>query len=155
MGQLLGSRLALHDVEDVERFCAAIVQRSRFNLGHYEHEDLTSYLIEECWQLSLRFEPGGIRFSTYAGNTLGKRCHDWFRTHNGRTKWAFKDRVYERPPRPQFISLDHPECDRLGSSLGSSSLDDDEHRLADELRRLRARARRPGGRDDWLGDEAA
>jgi hypothetical protein len=52
-GQLLGSRFALHDVEDVEAFCASIVQRVRFKLAAHEREELHVYLIETAWEVSL------------------------------------------------------------------------------------------------------
>jgi hypothetical protein len=99
----------------------------------------------------------GQSFSTYATSTLYRRVVDWQRQRCGRTRWAFGNgRVYERK-RPELVSLDAD--DSVGSELVSaqpgSSLDDGEHRMADELRLLDSRGRRPGGRDDWLGDEAA
>jgi DNA-directed RNA polymerase specialized sigma24 family protein len=151
-GQLLGSRFALHDIDDVESFTAAIVQRSQFTLDAHQREELHVYLIETAWELSRNFRPGGISFSTYAGSTLRLRCVDWHRSRFGRQRWACRDRVYERP-RVELVSLDADD-DRLESSLAGSSLDDGEHRMADELRRLNGRARSPARPDDWLGDEA-
>jgi hypothetical protein len=65
-GQLLGSRFALHDIDDVEGFTATIVQRSRSTLDVHEREELHVYLIETAWELSRNLRPGGISFSTYA-----------------------------------------------------------------------------------------
>jgi hypothetical protein len=151
-GQLLGSRFALHDIEDVEGFTASIVQRVRFRLSPHEREELHVYLIETAWEISRNFRPGGITFSSYAGTTLRLRCVDWHRSRFGRQRWAFQARVYERP-RVELVSLDadDSERDRLEASLPGSSLDDGEHRMADELRLLDKRGRRPGGRDEWLG----
>jgi hypothetical protein len=155
-GKLLGSRFALHDIADVERFTAAIVQRSRYTLDVHEREELHVYLIETAWELSRNFRPGGISFSSYAGGTLRLRCVDWHRSRFGRQRWAFRDRVYERP-RVELVSLDadDSERDRLESSLAGSGLDDGALGLANELRRLDARARSAVQPDDSLGDEAA
>jgi hypothetical protein len=46
---------------------------------------------------------------------LAKRIVDWYRKEKGQTRWAFKNRVYERP-RPEFVSLDGPEHDRLDAA---------------------------------------
>ena len=101
-------------------------------------------------------ERTGKNFSGYALHILRQRVIDWDRKRLGRTKWQFKDKTYERP-RPQLVSLDADDSlrDRLESSVARSGLDDDAHRLADELRTLDKRSRRPGRREDWLGDEAA
>jgi hypothetical protein len=108
--------LALHDVADAERFCAFIVTQSRLELSYHDREDLHAWLLSECWLLSLRFEPGGISFSTFAGNTLRRRAIDWQRSHFGRRTWRFKDRVYERP-KVELVSLDATEEDRLERAL--------------------------------------
>jgi len=143
-------------VRDVEALCWSVVDRSRLKLNHHDRADLTTYLIETCWVLSERFEPGGIKFSTFATNTLRFRLVDWQRSRNGRTKWSFAGFTYERV-QPQLVSLDADDSlsDRLGSSLAGSGLDDGEPRLSDELRALDKRSSRPGRREDWLGDEAA
>jgi DNA-directed RNA polymerase specialized sigma24 family protein len=111
--------LQLHDIDDAERFVGAIVSRSGFSLSFHDAEDLGEYLLVECWQLSLRYQAGGISFSTWAGNTLRRRSVDWIRQQNGRTIWRFGDgRVHERP-RPVLLSLnmDGPDGDRLRSTL--------------------------------------
>jgi DNA-directed RNA polymerase specialized sigma24 family protein len=107
--------LALHDVDNAEGFVSAIVARSGLQLDHHDREDLCQYCLLVCWQLSLRFEPGGITFSTWAGVTIRKRINDWQRQRYGRTKWTFKDRVYERP-RTELVSLDAGLDDTLASS---------------------------------------
>ena len=44
---------------------------------------------------------------------------------------------------------------RLGLAVGNGGVDDDAHRLSDQLRALDKRSRRPGRRDELLGHEAA
>jgi hypothetical protein len=153
---LLSSTFTLHDVRDVESFTGRIVERSGLRLSVEDREELHVYLIETCWEISIRFEPGRISFSSFAGSTLPRRVIDWERQRFGRTKWQFRDRVYERP-RVELVSLDADDSEhvRLGPSFAGGSLDDGEHRLADQLRDLDQRSSRPGRRPDWLGDEAA
>jgi hypothetical protein len=153
---LLSRPWSLFDVRDVEALCAQVVQRSGLTLSYHEREDLLAYLLAVAWETSTRFEPGRIRFSIFVTRTLRFRTVDWVRTYRGRSKWAFKDSTYERP-RVQLVSLDAPDSNehQLVDTLAGSGLDDDERRLSDELRALRKRSRRPGRRDDWLGDEAA
>jgi hypothetical protein len=123
-GQLLGSRFALFDIEDVEGFTAAIANRSGFKLDAHEHEELHVYLIETAWELSRDFRPGGILFSSYAGTTLRLRCIDWHRSRFGRQRWAFRDRVYERP-KVELVSLDGNDSarNRLVASLAEKASD--------------------------------
>jgi hypothetical protein len=83
-----------------------ILKRSKYEIPSNDYEDLLTYLVEECWTLSLRHEPGGtIAFSTYATNTLSKRLIDWRRQRHGRTRWVFKHRVYERA-KVELVSID-------------------------------------------------
>jgi DNA-directed RNA polymerase specialized sigma24 family protein len=123
--------LQLHDIDDAERFVGTIVSRSGFSLSFHDREDLGEYLLVECWQLSLRYQAGGISFSTWAGNTLRRRSVDWLRQQNGRTIWRFGDgRVHERPRR-EFVSFDDANArDRLDEALaegnGDSEADRDE-----------------------------
>jgi hypothetical protein len=120
---VLNGKLSLHGI-DVEAFTAAIVRYSHFQLSYHDRQDLHAFLIEECWKLSLRFEPGIIRggFSVWAGTTLRKRLIDWERQRFGRTKWQFSDRTYERP-RTDIVSLDDPERDQLRDALGAGTGD--------------------------------
>lgn len=115
--RLLNGTLALHDVRDVEAFCAAIIQRRQPDLPWVEQDDLLAELIEDCWVLSTRFQPGGLSFSTWAQTTLVKRAGAWER-RKYRTTWKFKDRTHVRP-RPQFVSLDTPE----GRALSDRTVD--------------------------------
>jgi len=151
---LLSSTYSLLDIRDVESFTGRIVERSGLRLSVEDREELHVYLIEECWLLSTRFQPSRVTFSTFAANTLRLRVVDWQRQRFGRRTWRFKNSVYERP-RVELVSLDGSEHDRLDSTLGGSSLDGDASGFAADMRALDTRARRPGRRDDWLGDEAA
>jgi DNA-directed RNA polymerase specialized sigma24 family protein len=114
----------LHDIDDAERFVEAIVSRSGFSLSFHDAEDLGEYLLVECWQLSLRYQAGGISFSTWAGNTLRRRSVDWIRQQNGRTIWKFSGgRVHERARR-EFVSFDDDsERDRLVEAFGTGAGD--------------------------------
>lgn len=99
-----------HDIRDPEAFVSRIVALRGGELDFHQRERLQQFLLIALWELSLVFEPGGIRFSTYAGNTLPRRITDWRRSpeEGGRTKWQFKDRIYERP-RVHVSSLDQLE----------------------------------------------
>jgi DNA-directed RNA polymerase specialized sigma24 family protein len=146
--------LRLHNVDDAERFCWAIVSRSRLALDFHDAQDLHQFLLIQCWELSLRYQSGGPQFDGWASRILQLRVVDWMRQRNGRTTWQFADHAYERQ-RPQFVSLNDPDVDRMGEAVSGSGLDDGARGLAAELRALKARGRRPGGRDDGLDREAA
>jgi len=113
--------LALWNVDNAERFCWAIVSRSRLELDFHDAEDLHQYLLVECWRLSLRYQPGGPDFDGWASRILRMRVVDWTRQRNGRTTWQFANRTYERR-RPQLVSFDS-ERDRLDSALGTGTGD--------------------------------
>lgn len=57
--------------------------------------------------------------SAYADQRLRLRLVEWKRARF-RTRWKFKDRVYERP-RPQLVPLDY--LDRLDAALAARSGD--------------------------------
>jgi DNA-directed RNA polymerase specialized sigma24 family protein len=137
------AKLALHDVDDAFALCSRVVSLSGLSLRWHEREDLVAYLVSECWALSLRYEPGGIRFSTWATGTLRRRVVDWQRQRNGRTRWQFAGRVYERE-RPDLVPLDDGGLD---VAVGRGGLDDGADLLPDRLRLLRARSRPPAGYD--------
>jgi DNA-directed RNA polymerase specialized sigma24 family protein len=136
---VLNGTLSLQGIDDVEPFAVAIVQRSRIELNHHDREDLITYLVETCWELSLRYEPGGISFSTWAGATLRNRIVDWQRKRYGRTRYVFSDRVFERK-LPELVSLDAdgPSGDSLGDTLGTRAGDPAADRGADLARLLGA-----------------
>jgi len=102
---MLNGRLALHDVDDVERFCRQLINRQRRGgYGGHDYEELLAWLIEAAWLLSERYDPSrGATFATFARGSL--RVANWEREHFGRTVWKFKDRTYIRP-RPTFVPLD-------------------------------------------------
>lgn len=117
--------LKLLDVDDVFALVHGVVRRSRLELRWDEREDLVAYLVAEAWKLSLRFDPSlpkGTRndFAGYLTINLKQRIYDWQRQRNGRTVWRFADRVYERPPRPELVSLDNSDDhDLLDGALGT------------------------------------
>ena len=73
-------RLRLHDVDDAEAFCTAIVTRSGLSLSWSDREDLEQFLVVQMWELSLRYDRGDPqyppRFAAYATNILRKRVVD-------------------------------------------------------------------------------
>ena len=153
---LLNGKLSLHGIDDVERFAGAIVQRSGLELSLHDGEELHAYLITECWRLSLRYDGSqGSRFSVWARHTLSLRLVDWQRARWGRTRWTFSGGHSHERARPRHVSLDDPEHDRLGAALAGGSLDGDASGFAADMRGLAERGRRPSGREEWLGDEAA
>jgi Sigma-70 region 2 len=151
---LLGRPWRLHNIDDVEQFCRKVLDST--NVPHGEYEDTLAGLIADCWILSENYEPARTpSFSTFAYRRLRLRVIDATRRRY-RTRWAFATHVYERAA-PQLLSLDADDSERreLGASITGGGVDDGEHRLADQLRALQSRSRRPGGRDDQLGEQAA
>ena len=146
---LLPAKLTILDVDDVERFASQIVRFSGLDLSHHEREDLTAYLIETAWELSLRYDPAGVSsFRIWARRTLRLRCVDWVRSHRGRTKWSFAAGSYERP-RTRLVSLDNgvgSADDRLGEALAACDGDPASGRDSD-LRGLFAGRDRQRARD--------
>lgn len=154
---LLSRPLQLHDVQDVEAHVWRTISSSTHVAGlrPHEREDLCAYLIGLAWELSIAYNParGRVTFSSFLGTTARLRIIDWVRKERGRSKWTFSDgRVHERPP-VRLVSLDADDSirDRLERALSGVGVDGGEHRLADELRSLDRRARRPSGRDEDLG----
>lgn len=131
---MLQGKLELWDIRDVEQFVNTIIQRARLDLNHHDREDLAAFLIETTWELSLRYQPGGITFSTWAGNTLRLRIVDHTRNREGRTKWTFSTHTYQRE-RPQVVSLDT----ELASTIATPHRDNPTNRTPDLARLLRTR----------------
>jgi hypothetical protein len=152
--RLLNGRFSLLDIDDVEALCQDIANRSGLELQYHQRESLLTYLIEECWRLSGRYEEGRGSTTSFAGwatTNLRLRVTDWARIEFGRTTWAFKDRTYERPrPVVHSLDVDGAERDLLGTSLAAGSVDDGAFGTAAELRSLDARAIRPRGRNRRL-----
>jgi DNA-directed RNA polymerase specialized sigma24 family protein len=122
--------LALHDIDDAERFVGSIVGRSGLKLSWDAREDLEQFLLTTAWEISLTFEPrrSSVGFSTYCGTILRRRTHDWVRQKNGRTKWQFRNpdgslRIHEREPRPRLVPFDDSARDRLEQSLAEGDGD--------------------------------
>jgi DNA-directed RNA polymerase specialized sigma24 family protein len=123
---MLNGTLALHDIRDVEAFCTRILKGARLEITEQDRTDLLAYLIEITWELSSRYQPGNLSFSTWAHRTLRHRVIDWQRQWNGRTRWAFADHVFEREARTT-VELD-PDA------VGTTNLDPAERSHTDEPR---------------------
>jgi len=96
---LLGRPWALHNVDDVERFAAQIIERRRLHwLQPHERDDLLTYLVEAAWELSLRWQPNGYAFSQWARPTLERRTTDWLRST------FFDARYVSEPPESTIPS---------------------------------------------------
>ena len=97
---MLNSKLALHDVEDVEALAKDVIRKSGLTLDAYAYEDLLAYLVETAWELSIAWEPARVqpygRFSHECYRRLALRVTDWHRRRNGRTRWQFSGYVHER-----------------------------------------------------------
>jgi DNA-directed RNA polymerase specialized sigma24 family protein len=119
---MLAGKLPLHDVRDVGALAARVVSTSRLKLNWHEREDLEAYLIATAWELSTRYEPGAVSFSTWATTTLKLRTIDWYRACRGRTVWKFADTTHERA-RPELVSLDAGLVDTLASGAGDPADD--------------------------------
>jgi hypothetical protein len=150
--------LALHDVDDAQELVRRVVARSGLNLTFHERDDLEQYLLVQCWQLSLKYEPGRITkgFGVYATVTLRRRVIDWQRSTWGtwgRRTWKWSDgRAYTREQR-QTVSLDADDSDRdrleqtLAQRAGDPAADCD----ADWRRLYAERNRNRAGDYDLLG----
>lgn len=118
---VLNGKLSLHDIEDVEAFCAYLINRQRRGgyTGH-EYEELLTWFIESCWIHSVRFDPDrGSSFKHFIASKL--RVASWERVRFGRTRWAFSTHVYERP-RPVFVPIeDRPELADPFSAVHASA----------------------------------
>lgn len=141
---LLNAKWALREIRDVEAFVWAIVGRSKLQSSRDELQDLAAYLIAECWLLGERYEPGGIKFSTWATTTLRLRTIDWMRQRRGRTRWAFAGHVHERERAP-VDSLDDRRERGLDEPVTGGMLDRGRDSFAADMRALRDRARAPSG----------
>jgi hypothetical protein len=157
--RLLIRRWELWDVDDVEALCGSVIERSGLELDYYDREDLLAYLLALIWELSLKWDPPAKYrhkgFAVWAATTLKRRVVDWDRSRKGRTKWKFAGGVVYERTLPQLVSLDAGDGTRLDEALAGSGLDGDASGFASDMRALDKRARRPGRRDEWMGDEAA
>jgi hypothetical protein len=126
---LLGRTWGLHDVEDVEKFVSkalddSLRKRNAF-LRPHEREDAIAFLLSVMWELSERWEPERApSFATFAYRTLRLRVVDFYRQEYGRTRWEWKDSVYERG-RPPVLSLDggDPVVDAVTRGGGDDAAD--------------------------------
>jgi DNA-directed RNA polymerase specialized sigma24 family protein len=114
--------LALWDIDDTQRFVGAIVSRSGLELSWSDREDLEQTLQIVAWEISLKFKPGGVTFSTYASTILKRRVVDWQRSKLGRTKWQFRGRVHIRE-LPSIVPFDDSARDRLDQSFAERTGD--------------------------------
>src|SRR4051812_5664575 len=82
----------------------------RNNVGRIEpreaREDCLSFLLEKAWVEHERYDPSrGVPFGVYLHRKLYHRPTDWLRSYEGRTRWVWRESVYERE-RETPVSLD-------------------------------------------------
>ncbi len=127
---MLNGTLALHDIQDIEAYCATIL--NQHGLNGPDREDNLAHLIEEAWILSERKpQPWTHSFSGWARPLLHLRLIDNVRKTKG--DWRYKKGRQRH--QYQHIPLDHP----LVNTLPTSPLDDPTHSEATLLRQLRNR----------------
>ncbi len=126
---LLRGRFALHDVDDVEKFCGRILDDQQRALGvrlrPHDSEDALAFLVSECWRLSLRYDRSAAHsFSKYARAQLKLRFVDYLRSKLGRTRWSQSDRGRVERPRREVLSLDRlvDEGGELVGGIGAGTL---------------------------------
>lgn len=140
---MLNGTLELHNIRDVEGFTDRIINRRRLHwLQPHEREDLHVYLIETCWELSVRFEPNGWPFSKWAGPTLNSRVTDWLRRE------FFDGRYVDAPT--QIVPLDG-----LGEAEFGRQADFAADRSPDLVRVLGQRNSGGTRRDVGVGEQEA
>lgn len=100
--RVLGAKLALHDVDDVEGIAGRVLgerlREWRASLPPHLREDALAFLIATAWELSERYEAErGISFSAYCYRGLRLRLVDWYRATFGDSRYG---------QRPETLSLD-------------------------------------------------
>ena len=121
---VLNETLALHDVQDVERFANRIAHDALgASLRAHERDDLIAYLVAELWRASLSYDSArASSFSTHAYQLGRRRVIDWLRQERGRTRWKFSSGQHERE-RPDILSLDAPDGDQLAGPLAGGEVE--------------------------------
>jgi hypothetical protein len=90
---VLSRQWSLHDVEDVEAFCARVLDErlKRFGgtLRPEMYEDALAYLVVEAWKLSGKWDPakGTPSFSTFAYRRLRFAVVNWYRATLGDSRY--------------------------------------------------------------------
>lgn len=159
---MLNGVLTLHDIRDVDAFVATIVTHSRLKLTHHQREDLSTFLIETCWELSLRDpQPWRTSFSGWVTPLLRVRIVDWQRQplQGGRTTWSFKSHERDTGRKPKSYERERPTLVPLDNQLGTADttghMGNPEHRDPDLLRHLTTRDRPDAGPYPTLGRSTA
>lgn len=104
---MLPTTVQLHDIEDVEGFVCATVERSGIQAPEHEREELVADGICILYSLAERFEPRRAgygqagRFSGYAAQFLPRRLGDaWHARHpeharvegsDGKRRWVYRE----------------------------------------------------------------
>lgn len=130
-----------------------------------ERDDLLQHLFMEAWRAVGRFDATRNDLEPFLYRVLYHKPDDWLRKYHGRTRWQFRDSIYEREPeRP--LSLDAPWGDdgdgdarSLGDLVASSDRADeaDRHEVLEWLDNTRDRACARDGRvlTDWYHQRMA
>jgi hypothetical protein len=137
---VLSRRWSLHDVEDVEAFCARVLDERLKRFGAVlrpdMYDDAMAYLLAETWKLSTKWDPAkGIpSFSTFAYRRLRFAVVNWYRA-------TFGDSRYNTARRAALnatlsLEADFPSGTELVELIAGSAGDPAEDRSPDVARVL-------------------
>lgn len=88
-------------------------------LSPEDFDEAWSELVKIAWARSKRFDARRrVSIDQYLYPVLFRRTNDFLRTKLKRTKWQWRDKVYERPPELAPLSLDAPSGGDDARSLG-------------------------------------
>jgi hypothetical protein len=145
---MLNGTLELHDIRDVEAFCATILterigylqnafDKAGRTFTSHNAEEYVTFLVERCWERSLDPNQWRTSFSGWVGVKL--RHYDtvqYLRNELKRNTWKFATHTYERP-RPIIESLDTGSHEPLTETHRDPPRDRD---ASDLVRLLRTRS---------------
>jgi hypothetical protein len=86
---MLSGRLALHDLDEVERLASRAVDNvlrfRNISLSYHRREALLAYVIGEVWRASLEYDSARYRrFAILACTVAKRRAIDWRDRHSGK-----------------------------------------------------------------------
>ena len=150
-------------IDDVEALVRKVVDdRLRqwgARLKELDQEDLISYLIGVCWELSGRYDPAKDRnpnFASYAARILTLRVADWYRQRFGDTRHGDKPIVLSLDAPAGFAGGEASEgTDRLVDTLAASTGDPALDRAPDLVGVLQRRSGEESRTHDALGEPQA
>lgn len=141
---MLPTTVQLYDINDVEGFVCAAIQRSGITLSRPEHEELVSEGVTILYDLAERFEPQRAgyatagRFSGFAAQFLPRRLGDaWHASNPGHRRLTAADgsRSWHYEPSPVSIDSDEP-LELIAPGITLENLQEDMPRIRDAIVRM-------------------